>query len=59
MHMGHERIPKQALEWETDGMRRKGRPKKTFISNVKVTVLNRDQSINDQPEQVYLAKKCF
>ena len=41
MRIGHKRHPKLVFKWEPENWRRKGRPKKTQILDVKVAMSNR------------------
>ena len=47
MSMGHERLPRLVFEEAPEGRRRKDKSRKTLISNVKVVMLNRGLTIND------------
>ena len=47
MRMGHERLLRLVFELEPEGRRRRDRPRKTWISEIKVAMLNSSLTIND------------
>ena len=57
MQMGHERLPSHVFEWEPEDKLRRGRPRKTWISHVKVAMLNLGLTINDSLNRL-LWRRC-
>ena len=59
MHMGHEKLLKFLFEWESEGGRRRRRPRKTSISNVRAAMPNRGLTINNSLNRVLWRRRIF
>ena len=57
--MGHDRLPKLAFEWEFEDRRRRGKPRKIWMSGVKAAILNRDLAIIDSLKRVLSRRRVF
>ena len=59
MSTGHEGLVRNICEWESEGWRRRGRPRKTWISDVKVSMLNLCLTILDSLNGVLWHRRVF